>query len=325
MKEFVKDYMFMLKAKGFALNSVQAYERDLVQYHNYLESTYKLKNIQEITRGNIRAYVRHLNDRGLSANSVKRAISSIRTYHNWLSENKFMESNPAQLVHTPKVPRKLPDILTVNEIERIINAIPYKQPLAKRDNAIFELMYSCGLRVTELCDLEKNDLFEKRQKKHEGKEPDDGSLKKNEGNNNKFFLYPEFVRVKGKGNEHRYVPIGPNATEKLASYWEFERDSLQKKNPNVSQVFLSRNGRQLTRMMIWILLKKWTRVAGIVKKVSPHTLRHSFATHLLEGGADIRSVQEMLGHRDIATTQIYTHLDNKHLKEVHRSFHPRFD
>ena len=324
MKEFVKDYMFMLKAKGFALNSVQAYERDLVQYHNYLESTYKLKNIQEITRGNIRAYVRHLNDRGLSANSVKRAISSIRTYHNWLSENKFMESNPAQLVHTPKVPRKLPDILTVNEIERIINAIPYKQPLAKRDNAIFELMYSCGLRVTELCDLERNDFFGSNVKNGDEK-PEFIEQEKNKDKKVRIFKTLEFVRVKGKGGEQRFVPIGPIAREKLKSYWEFERDSLQKKNPNVSQVFLSRNGRQLTRMMIWILLKKWTRAAGIVKKVSPHTLRHSFATHLLEGGADIRSVQEMLGHRDIATTQIYTHLDNKHLKEVHRTFHPRFD
>ena len=324
MKEFVKDYMFMLKAKGFALNSVQAYERDLVQYHNYLESTYKLKNIQEITRGNIRAYVRHLNDRGLSANSVKRAISSIRTYHNWLSENKFMESNPAQLVHTPKVPRKLPDILTVNEIERIINAIPYKQPLAKRDNAIFELMYSCGLRVTELCDLERNDFFGSNVKNGDEK-PEFIEQEKNEDKKVKIFKTLEFVRVKGKGGKHRFVPIGPIASEKLKSYWEFERDSLQKKNPNVPQVFLSRNGRQLTRMMIWILLKKWTNTAGILKKVSPHTLRHSFATHLLEGGADIRSVQEMLGHRDIATTQIYTHLDNKHLKEVHRTFHPRFD
>jgi len=148
---------------------------------------------------------------------------------------------------------------------------------------------------------------------------------KNEDKKVKIFKTLEFVRVKGKGGKHRFVPIGPIASEKLKSYWEFERDSLQKKNPNVSQVFLSRNGRQLTRMMIWILLKKWTNTAGILKKVSPHTLRHSFATHLLEGGADIRSVQEMLGHRDIATTQIYTHLDNKHLKEVHRTFHPRFD
>jgi len=221
-------------------------------------------------------------------------------------------------------PRKLPDILTVNEIDRIISAIPDNQPLAKRDNAIFELMYSCGLRVTELCDLERNDFFGSNVKNGDEK-PEFIEQEKNRDKKVKIFKTLEFVRVKGKSGKHRFVPIGPIASEKLKSYWEFERDSLQKKNPNVPQVFLSRNGRQLTRMMIWILLKKWTNTAGILKKVSPHTLRHSFATHLLEGGADIRSVQEMLGHRDIATTQIYTHLDNKHLKEVHRTFHPRFD
>jgi len=324
MKEYIKDYMGMLTAKGFAKNSWEAYKRDLVQYHRYLESTYKLEDVKEVTLGNIRAYIRYLNDRGMSANSVKRAISSIRTYHKYLAKEKIIKNNPAQLVDTPKAPRKLPDILTINDIDRIINAIPDNQPLAKRDNAIFELMYSCGLRVTELCDLERNDFFGSNVKNGDEK-PEFIEQEKNKDKKVRIFKTLEFVRVKGKGGEQRFVPIGPIAREKLKSYWEFERDSLQKKNPNVSQVFLSRNGRQLTRMMIWILLKKWTRVAGIVKKVSPHTLRHSFATHLLEGGADIRSVQEMLGHRDIATTQIYTHLDNKHLKEVHRSFHPRFD
>ena len=324
MKEYIKDYMGLLKAKGFADNSWKAYKRDLVKYHRYLESTYKLEDVKEVTLGNIRAYIRYLNDRGMSANSVKRAISSIRTYHKYLAEKDIIENNPAQLVDTPKAPRKLPDILTVNDIDRIISAIPDNQPLAKRDNAIFELMYSCGLRVTELCDLERNDFFGSNVKNSDEK-PEFIEQEKNKDKKVRIFKTLEFVRVKGKGGEQRFVPIGPIAREKLKSYWEFERDSLQKKNPNVSQVFLSRNGRQLTRMMIWILLKKWTRAAGIVKKVSPHTLRHSFATHLLEGGADIRSVQEMLGHRDIATTQIYTHLDNKHLKEVHRTFHPRFD
>ena len=324
MKEYIKDYMGLLKTKGFADNSWKAYKRDLVKYHRYLESTYKLEDVKAVTLGNIRAYIRYLNDRGMSANSVKRAISSIRTYHKYLAKEKIIKNNPAQLVDTPKAPRKLPDILTINDIDRIINAIPDNQPLAKRDNAIFELMYSCGLRVTELCDLERNDFFGSNVKNGDEK-PEFIEQEKNKVKKVRIFKTLEFVRVKGKGGEQRFVPIGPIAREKLKSYWEFERDSLQKKNPNVSQVFLSRNGRQLTRMMIWILLKKWTNTAGILKKVSPHTLRHSFATHLLEGGADIRSVQEMLGHRDIATTQIYTHLDNKHLKEVHRTFHPRFD
>ena len=133
------------------------------------------------------------------------------------------------------------------------------------------------------------------------------------------------ISVRGKGDKQRFVPIGPIVRENLKDYLNNERSGLAEKNPNVPEVFLSRNGRKLTRMMVWILLKKWTKTAGITKKVSPHTLRHSFATHLLEGGADLRSVQEMLGHRDITTTQVYTHLDNEHLKEVHRTYHPRFN
>ena len=405
MKEFVKDYITMLKVeRNLANNSLQAYERDLFQYHYYLESIFKLHHIEKVTHGNIRAYIRHLNDRGLSPNSVKRAVSSIRTYHNFLSAEGHVKDNPAQLVDTPKVTRKLPDILTVNEIDRIMSVIPINQPLAKRDNAIFELMYSCGLRVTEVCDLEENDLFgrdtinltanvgdqvkfsaelpkeiQDTAFKLESKFPpnsilDDSKIIIDETNsfiqfvpdisgtytiglslsqyNNQIsstqiFICEvlsnettgntkndkeikikktyEFVRVKGKGEKHRLVPIGPNAREKLQDYFKLERNSLKGKNSNVSQIFLSRNGRKLTRMMIWILLKKWVSIAQIEKEVSPHTLRHSFATHLLEGGADLRSVQEMLGHRDITTTQVYTHLDNEHLKEVHRTYHPRFN
>ena len=169
--------------------------------------------------------------------------------------------------------------------------------MAKRDLAIFEMMYSCGLRVTELCDFKTKDIL----------------------------WDSEMIRVSGKGDKQRFVPNGPIARENLKNYLNHERPALTDKNPNVAEVFLSRNGRKLTRMMIWILLKKWSEASGVDKEVSPHTLRHSFATHLLEGGADLRSVQEMLGHSDIATTQIYTHVDKAHLKEVHKTFHPRFD
>jgi len=298
MENFLQDYMTMLKVeRNLARNSLESYERDLQQYHQYLKTELKLKTIRNVTLGHIRSFVRKLSNRGLAANSIKRAVSSIRTYHNFLSAEGHMKDNPAQLLDTPKIPRKLPNVLTIQEIDKILGIIPENAPMAQRDLAIFEMMYSCGLRVTELCDFKISDIL----------------------------WDSEMIRVQGKGSKQRFVPIGPIARENLKNYLNHERNTLADKNPNVAEVFLSRNGRKLTRMMIWVLLKKWTESAEIKKEVSPHTLRHSFATHLLEGGADLRSVQEMLGHTDITTTQIYTHLDKEHLKEVHRTYHPRFN
>ena len=298
MKHYIRDYMTMLKVeRNLAQNSLESYERDLLQYHDFLESELNIKSILNVTLGHIRSYLRTMNDKGLAANSVKRAVSSIRTYHNFLSAEGLMVDNPAQLLDAPKIPQKLPNILTIQEVDDILSVIPEKAPMAKRDLAIFEMMYSCGLRVTELCDFKTTDIL----------------------------WDSEMIRVSGKGDKQRFVPIGPIARENLKNYLNHERPALTDKNSNVAEVFLSRNGRKLTRMMIWILLKKWSEAAGVDKEVSPHTLRHSFATHLLEGGADLRSVQEMLGHSDIATTQIYTHVDKAHLKEVHKTFHPRFD
>jgi len=298
MENFLQDYMTMLKVeRNLARNSLESYERDLQQYHQYLKTELKLKTIRNVTLGHIRSFVRKLSNRGLAANSIKRAVSSIRTYHNFLSAEGHMKDNPAQLLDTPKIPRKLPNVLTIQEIDKILGIIPENAPMAQRDLAIFEMMYSCGLRVTELCDFKTSDIL----------------------------WDSEMIRVQGKGSKQRFVPIGPIARENLKNYLNHERITLADKNPNVAEVFLSRNGRKLTRMMIWVLLKKWTESAEVKKEVSPHTLRHSFATHLLEGGADLRSVQEMLGHTDITTTQVYTHLDKEHLKEVHRTYHPRFN
>ena len=297
MEHFIDQYMNKLKSeRRKSINTLMSYKRDLNKYHDYLHDELNIKSIISVTLGNIRSYVRHLNDKGMSANSIKRAISSIRVYHSYITEKGFMKDNPANLLEIPKVPRKLPNILTIQEIESILNSIPNKTPMAKRDLAIFELLYSCGLRVTELCDLKISHIL----------------------------WDSDMIRVLGKGDKERFVPLGPIAKENLTNYLNQDRSELTKKKSKVSEVFLSRNGNKLTRMMIWILLKKWTANANIKKEVSPHTLRHSFATHLLEGGADLRSVQEMLGHADITTTQIYTHLDKEHLKQVHRDFHPRF-
>ena len=298
MEQYIREYMTMLKVeRTLAKNTLESYQRDLNQYHSFLKDDLKIKSIRNVTLGHIRTYVRHLSDKSMAANSVKRAISTIRTYHNFLLAEGKMKDNPAQLLDTPKIPQKLPNILTIQEIDTILNIIPNDKPMAIRDLAIFEMMYSCGLRVTELCDIKTTDIL----------------------------WDSDIIRVNGKGNKQRFVPIGPIARDNLKNYLNHKRPSLADKNHNVVELFLSQNGRKLTRMMIWILLKKWTDASNLQKKVSPHTLRHSFATHLLEGGADLRSVQEMLGHADISTTQVYTHLDKEHLKEVHRTFHPRFD
>jgi len=298
MIQFSKDFLKILKIeKGLAENSILSYKRDLAKYHAFIENRQRIDNIANVSQRNLRAYVRYLNAENISPNSIKRAISCIRNYHQFLVSEGKVDNNPALQIDTPKVARKLPNVLSVEEIDKILHFIPKKAPMAKRDIAIFEMMYSCGLRVTELCNFKMSNIL----------------------------WDSEMIRVDGKGGRQRFVPIGPIARTNLKNYINKERPALIKKNPNIPELFLSRNGNKLTRMMIWILLKKWTSTAEITKEVSPHTLRHSFATHLLEGGADLRSVQEMLGHADISTTQIYTHLDKEHLKEVHRTFHPRFD
>ena len=298
MIQFSTDFLKVLKIeKGLAENSILSYKRDLAKYHAFISNRQRIDDISQVTQRNLRAYVRFLNAENISPNSIKRAISCIRNYHQFLVSEGKMDFNPVLQIDTPRVARKLPSVLSVEEIEKILHFIPRKAPMAKRDIAIFEMMYSCGLRVTELCNFKISNIL----------------------------WDSEMVRIDGKGGRQRFVPIGPIARNNLKNYINKERPSLIDNNPNVPELFLSRNGKKLTRMMIWILLKKWTSTAEINKDVSPHTLRHSFATHLLEGGADLRSVQEMLGHADISTTQIYTHLDKEHLKEVHRTFHPRFE
>ena len=249
-----------------------------------------------IKQKHIRGFIRALADAHLSPASISRVFSSIRTYHSFLNAEHFVDTNPSQLLEAPKLPRKLPEVLTVQEIDDILAAVDESAKLAKRDLALLEILYSTGLRVSEVCNLNLTGVV---------------------------FDY-EMLRVTGKGDKERLVPMGRRAMERLNDYIRNERPGLSRKRETKGIVFLSRNSRSLTRMTVYNILKKWCQAAGITKKISPHTLRHSFATHLLEGGADLRAVQEMLGHADISTTQIYTHLDKEHLKEVHRTFHPRW-
>jgi integrase/recombinase XerD len=296
MDTHLHDYITMLRVeRNLALNTIDAYSRDLKNYVHYLELK-GLKSVKGIKQKHIRGFIRELADIHLSASSISRVFSSIRSYHSFLNAEHWMENNPSQLLEAPKLPRKLPEVLTVQEVDDILDAIDDSSALAMRDLALLEILYSAGLRVSEACNLNLTGLL----------------------------LDSEMIRVFGKGSKERLVPIGKSAMQRLDDYLHFDRPELARKRETKGIVFLSQNGRPLTRMTVYNILKKWSLAAGITKKISPHTFRHSFATHLLEGGADLRAVQEMLGHADISSTQIYTHLDKEYLKEVHRTFHPRW-
>lgn len=293
----LKEYLTYLRVeRNLSHNSLDAYSRDLDRYLNFLSTKLKIDNLKTVHSRHIQKYNRTLNDLHLSPASITRSFSAIRNYYSFLVNEKYLSKNPALNLHTPKISRKLPKVLTVAEVDSILGNVDTANKFGIRDLALLELMYSAGLRVTEACDLFLTDM-----------------------------LYDsEMIRVQGKGNKERIVPLGPQARKHLDSYLKHVRPGLSRKGKNIGKVFLSRNGRPLTRMAVWLIFKKWIQAAEIKKDVSPHTLRHSFATHLLEGGADLRAVQEMLGHADISTTQIYTHLDREYLKEVHRTFHPRW-
>lgn len=294
METHFHDFLTMLRVeRNVSTNTMDAYKRDINQYLMYLSSL-DVNNLSDVKSTHIRDYIRILSDGGMAPASISRIISSIRTYYRFLSSENILDENPVLLINNPKLPKKLPDVLSEKEISLIINAIQESSQFYQRDKAIIELLYSCGIRVTELCNLEMSNLF----------------------------IDEDLIRVMGKGNKERLLPLGIRSKKYLDDYIKHSRNSHIKKSGS-SFVFVSRNGNQLTRAMINIILNKWTQVSGLKKSVSPHKLRHSFATHLLEGGADLRFVQALLGHSDISTTQIYTHIDKHYLKEVYKIHHPR--
>ena len=294
METHFHDFLTMLRVeRNVSSHTMDAYKRDINQYLMYLGDL-DVKNLSDVKSTHIRDYIRVLSDGGMAPASISRIISSIRTYYRFLSSENILDENPVLLINNPKLPKKLPDVLSEKEISLIINAIQESSQFYQRDKAIIELLYSCGIRVTELCNLEMSNLF----------------------------IDEDLIRVMGKGNKERLLPLGVRSKKYLDDYIKHSRNSHIKKSGS-SFVFVSRNGNQLTRAMINIILNKWTQVSGLKKSVSPHKLRHSFATHLLEGGADLRFVQALLGHSDISTTQIYTHIDKHYLKEVYKIHHPR--
>lgn len=294
MDTHFQDYLTMLRVeRNLSPRTLEAYQRDLKHYLSFIVDK-DIISLSNISQMHIREYIRSLNEKGLAASSIARIFSSIRSYHKFLSAENYVDENPTLILTSPKAPKKLPHVLMEEEISAIINAVVETFQYAKRDKAIIEMLYSCGLRVSELCALSLNNLY----------------------------LNDDMIRIMGKGSKERLLPVGGRAKNFLNDYLIHCRPGIQK-DKGSSSVFLSRNGNPLTRAMINNILRKWSQVAGISKSVSPHTLRHSFATHLLEGGADLRFVQALLGHSDISTTQIYTHLDKHHLKEVYQTHHPR--
>lgn len=278
---------------GHSPNTIEAYERDLARLVAFCASR-GVREPAAITTPLLRDFVFLLKDLGLSGATIRRTISAVRTWFGFLAGEGLVTRDPSDRLETPKQWRTLPEVLSVAEIERLLEAPQVEEPLAWRDRALLELGYGAGLRVSELCDLGQTDLL----------------------------LTDGLVRAFGKGRKERLVPIGRTVLGALSVYLHTIRPTLDK-GASQGRVLLNARGEPLSRVGAWGIVKKRAAQAGIAKRVTPHTLRHSFATHLLEGGADLRAVQEMLGHADLSTTQIYTHVDRDYLRKVHRQFHPR--
>jgi len=294
MGEIIDSFIdYLMAERGSSQNTYNSYKRDLEKFLNFLKK--KKKNPVNVKRVDIENFILYLESIGLKKRSVCRAISSIRVFYNFLLEEGALKTSPAVNIETPKFTRSLPSVLSQDEVKRIIETPETSfNPLGLRDRAMFELLYATGLRVGELLDLKLSNIF----------------------------LDEGFLRQIGKGGRERIVPIGKYAKEWVSAYIRKTRPIL-KKNKSTEILFLSRRAGKLSRMGFWKILRHWTIKAGINKKVTPHTFRHSFATHLLEGGADLRSVQAMLGHASIVTTEIYTHVDRERLKEAIKVYHPR--
>ncbi len=285
------DYLAL--ERGAAANTAESYRRDLQRFVEYAASR-GVSTPEGATPRLLRDFVYHLKDLGLAPASIRRSVSAVRGYFQFLLAEGQVTSDPSERLDTPKRWRTLPDVLTVAEVERLLLAPSMDDPLFFRDRAMLELAYGAGLRVSEWVTISQRDLL----------------------------LDEQLVRVLGKGSKERLIPIGRDAIGAVAVYMRELRPALERGGGR-GVLFLNVRGEPLTRMGAWKILRKYVDRAGITKHVSPHTLRHSFATHLLEGGADLRAVQEMLGHADIATTQIYTHVDREYLRSVHRQYHPR--
>ncbi len=294
-KDALQDYQIYLKIeRGLSANSIENYSRDVGKLIQFLEEHEIPSSPISIDDEMIQQFIYEVSKQ-VNARSQSRIISGLRSFFAYLVFEGYRSENPTALLETPKIGRKLPDSLSIEEIDVILGQIDLSHPQGERNRAILETLYSCGLRVTELITLQISDLF----------------------------FEEEFIRVIGKGDKQRYVPINPETKKYIKIYINQIRNHIQIKKGFEDTLFLNRRGKQLSRNMIFLIIKDLTEKAGIEKNVSPHTFRHSFATHLLENGADLRSIQQMLGHESITTTEIYMHVDKSFLKEVVEKYHPR--
>jgi len=295
-QSYIKHFKNYLRLeRSFSDNSVQAYIRDTEKLAEYLELAAINLSPVDIKEEHLLAFLKYLSELGLSAHTQARMLSGIKAFYKYLILENEISEDPTELIEAPRLPRKLPDVLSYEEIERILLAIDHSTPEGTRNRAIIEVLYSSGLRVSELVGLQLT------------------------------FCYFDigFIRILGKGDKVRLVPIGKEAIKYTQLYLDHVRSEIEAKKESEDIVFLNRRGGQLSRVMVFLIIKDAAEKAGISKNVSPHTFRHSFATHLIEGGASLRAVQEMLGHESITTTEIYTHLDRDYLRQIITEFHPR--
>lgn len=293
----VKDYSLYLRLeRGMAANTLEAYLRDISKLIEYISITGLELTPVTVTRDDVLSFIIYLDQEvHLSTRSQARILSGIKSFYAYLNETDQTENNPVELIETPRLSKKLPDTLALEEIDQLIAAIDHTTYEGRRNHAILEVLYGCGLRVSELINLSLDGLF----------------------------LADGFIKVIGKGDKERFVPIGEEAANQVDLYIENDRFTKTPKKGSENIVFLNRRGAKLTRVMIFTIIKRLAKASDLQKNISPHTFRHSFASHMVEGGADLRAVQEMLGHESITTTEIYTHLNKEYLQQVITEFHPR--
>ncbi len=292
----IKGFQAYLKLeRSLSENSIEAYSRDIEKLYQFADIQVTKLNPENITLTDLRQFIVWASELGMIPSSQARILSGIKSFYKYLLMEDLIKSDPSELLESPKIQRKLPDTLSINEINKLIDAIDVSKPEGARNKAILEVLYGCGLRVSELTELKLSNLY----------------------------LDIEFIKVTGKGSKERLVPIGGPAVKALKIWIENIRVHVPIKKGEEDLVFLNRRGARLSRVYIFMVIKQLAALTGINKTISPHTFRHSFATHLVEGGADLRAVQEMLGHESITTTEIYTHLDREYLKGTIIQFHPR--
>lgn len=292
---FLKDYTTVLRIeKNLAENTINSYRNDISSLFRFLEET-GINDLNKVDSKVLTSFFKLISGIGLSSTSSARYFSSLKSFFNFLSASNYITANPVEKLSPPKIGRKLPSVLSIKEMEKILSAASGDDKFGLRDRAILELFYACGLRISELINIKISDLY----------------------------FDDDVIRVIGKGDKERIVPVGSSAVNHVNNYLQNSRPILEKRGKSFNFLFLNTRGTKLSRMGVWKIVAYYVKDAKIKKEVHPHTFRHTFATHLLEGGADLRAVQEMLGHASISTTQIYTHVDRDFIKQEHKMYHPR--